>query len=49
MYHHFTQNGIIQQKYPRFLRDILKKSTFYSLLHFTQKITAENIAFSADF
>jgi len=28
MYHHFTQNGVIQQKYPRFLRDIFKKSTF---------------------
>jgi len=28
MYHHFTQNGIYPSKYPRFLRDILKKSTF---------------------
>jgi len=31
MYHHFTQNGIIQQKYPRFLRGILKKSTFLNI------------------
>ena len=49
MYHHFTQNGIYPSKYPRFLRGFFKKSTFYSLLHFTQKITAENITFSADF